>query len=77
MLACSIMLYKSSGAFKRAFKLDFVEYRFSDRETKEKSSGCRVEVCLTSFKHRSLYTIRLVESCIVGTIQGVQTHSTL
>ena len=28
----------------RSNELDIVEYRFSDRETKEKSSGCRVEV---------------------------------
>ena len=28
----------------RSNELDFVEYRFSDHETKEKSSGCRVEV---------------------------------
>ena len=34
----------STSRVVRSNELDFVEYRFSDRETKEKSSGCRVEV---------------------------------
>ena len=34
----------STSRVVRSNELDFVEYRFSDHETKEKSSGCRVEV---------------------------------
>ena len=34
----------STSRVVRSKELDFVKYRFSDRETKEKSSGCRVEV---------------------------------
>ena len=39
-LQSASVAHRSTSRVVRSNELDFVEYRFSDHETKEKSSGC-------------------------------------